>query len=161
MNFLTLQDNVRALIAAHATFAPVADTAVFADLGFSASDMESSLDFDEGNGYAIAVWPPFKGQADPEYSGAVGVNSMIVVRIEVNPKLLEKAMADKVADDSKPTASEFLAGMIKDICDAVLGQGPEVGGQQFSLAPEALEMASFDEGCIAYHIRFIRLAVFS
>jgi hypothetical protein len=51
-------------------------------------------------------------------------------------------------------------GMIKDLIGAVIEADPDNGGVRFGLAPDAFELVTFDDGLVAYHIRFSRFAVF-
>lgn len=153
MNFVDLQKTVRDLIAAHATFAPLAASTVFVDLGDKKASLEAALDVTStppGPGYAIAVWPPARGNSDSETAGINGVDCMLVVRFEVNPQFL-KDQAD---------AGKWVNTRVKDLIASVMGNEPDAGGVRFQLAADAFELVNFDEGLLAYHIRFSRFAVF-
>lgn len=165
MNFLNLQSKVAALISAHATFKDAADDTVCQDLGDKKSFIEASLDISTdptGDGYAISVWPPARGHSDSEAGGATGVDALVVVRFEVNPEMLKKLdPLPNLPDGTKQDASTiWLNTRIKDIVNAVLSAPPEVGGVKFQLAADAFELVNFDEGLVAYHIRFSRFVVF-
>jgi hypothetical protein len=163
MNLTDLQKNVTALVAANPTFSASAAVAVFADLGFSKPAMEKSLDFKAGGaGWAIAVWPPLKGKAMDEYAGQTGVDCTIAVRLEVNPQKLKDVQVKYAANNALPDAGQYLAGLIKSVVAAVISAPPEDGGVRFALSSggdDAIELMNFDEGLIAYHVRFDCFAV--
>jgi hypothetical protein len=147
MNFIALQKTVRDAIAAHATFLADAAGTVIADVGHAKPILEKSL---QDKGYSIAVWPPVKGEAFGELAGIDGVNSTIVVRIQFEPH--------KLAEQTDPSA--WMNQRITAVVEAILSIQEEVGGTKFRLVNEAFELMNFDEGLVAYHIRFERLAVF-
>ncbi len=159
MNFLNINATVRDAIAAHAAFAAV-PAAVILDLGFSRNTIEHALN---NPGYSVAVWPVTKGSSDSEVAGRSGVYSAVVVRFEVNPqklKTVQLAHDATPADENTPTADVWLNTKLKAIVAAVLGIAPSNGGIKFQLDADAFEMTNFDEGLLAYHLRFQRLAVF-
>jgi hypothetical protein len=165
LNFLDLQQAVYDLISAHPTFAALAPQTVFLDLGNVKSQVEAALAQDPdqpiGPGYAIAVWPPVAGTTTMEYeAGQTPVESRIVVRLEINPKTLTARQAAHDADSTLPDCGQWVNGMIKDIAAAVLEADPELGGLKFGLAKDFYELMNFDEGLLAFHLRFTRMAVF-
>lgn len=147
MNFIALQKTVRDAIAAHATFSADAATSVIADVGHARPILEKSLG---AIGYAIGIWPPVRGNAQGELAGIDGITATIVVRLEFSPIILA----------AQPDPSAWVNQRISDAIEAVLDIDPELGGLKFQLAPEAFELMNFDEGLLAYHIRFERMAVF-
>ena len=149
MNFIDLQSVVRDLIAAHATFSADAASTVFADVGNVKPLVEEAL---QVKGYAVTVWPPIRGNVtqDDGPAGIVPIESIIVVRLEVLPQ--------KLAGQDDPSA--YLNGLVRDIIGAVLSAPEEIGGVRFGVPPDAFDLMNFDEGLIAYHLRFKRLAVF-
>lgn len=178
MMFTQLMQAVYNAIVAHPTFATLAAKTVFKDLGDKKPVIESALDISgNGAGYAISVWPPARGHSDGELSGVTGVDALIVVRFEVNPQMLQAIPnsnlrgigaeiiqgvgGDEVGDTSSfDDADEWVNSRIEDIVNAVLSLPPENNMQRFQLAADALELTNFDEGLLAYHIRFIRMSVF-
>lgn len=152
MNFLELQPTIASLIARSPTFAANA-AVVFADSGTVKKEKEAALDLDNnppGPGFNIAVWPPTRGNASGDPCGVEGVDAGVVVRLEVNPKSLPGNPID---------AAFCINTMTTKIVEAVLGAAPEAGGVTFQLASDAFELVNFDEGLIAYHIRFVRFCV--
>ena len=164
MRFTTLQDDVRAAIAAHATFSTTAATNVVADLGHSLKAIETALDASTptpGPGWVVAVMPPTKGEADGEYGPLGGCLASIVVRIGVNPTILTSVDAAHAADNTNPTAGAFVSGLVQDAIAAVLGMSADAGEVMATkLAADAIELFNFDEGLLAYHLRFQRFVVF-
>jgi hypothetical protein len=158
MNFTALQKTVRDLIAAHASFSAKPEV-IFKDSGNKRSAIEAALDISStpaGPGYAVMVWPPARGHSDSEQAGINGVDAMVVVRFEVNPKFLATLPGLNPAQDPE----EWLNTRVANIVAAVLSAPAEVGGVKFQLAADAFELVNFDEGLIAYHLRFARFAVF-
>jgi hypothetical protein len=166
MNFIALQKTVYNLIVASATFAADAASTVCQDSGDKRAFIEAALDIANGSpvgkGYTVSVWPPVRGNSDGELGGQSGVECTIVVRFEVNPALFQNAafLAALAALTPPQDASAWLNTRLAAIVAAVLGAGPEAGGTKFQLAADAFELVNFDEGLVAYHLRFVRLAVF-
>lgn len=157
MNFIDLQQSVRDLIAGSDSFAAQADATVFVDDGTVKQQVEKAL---AEQGYAVGVWPPLAGKADSQAASRVKVMSRIVVRVMFNPEQLKQVAAANQADATKPTVGAFVNTMLAAVVQSVLGGDPEPGGLKFELADDAFELVNLDEGLLAYHIRFDRLAVF-
>lgn len=155
MNFIDLQRTVyNAVKGIEGDFAFDA-TGLFKDLGFQSSAIEQSVDPDK-NGYAVIVWPPFRGNGVVEEQAGINqVESTVVVRFEVNPAWLEKTF-----QNDTDAASDWILNRLKAIAQAVLGIPVEPNGLRFSLAQDAFDLANFDDSLVAYHIRFVRQVVF-
>ncbi len=151
MNFITLQQTIRDAIAANTLFAADAATTVLKDNGASKSDLEKAF---LTKGYSIAVWPSTKGSANRNEDAHQGVECQTLVRLCINPQKLKSI---RVANHSD---GEFINNSVAAIVASVIGIAPSPTGVRFQLDPDAFELISFDEGMIAYHIRFSRLAVF-
>lgn len=148
MKFIAIQKTVRDLIAAHPSFEADAATTCIADSGYGKPLIEKSL---ADKGFSIAVWPPANGSVlDEHASGATGVQVTIVVRVEFEPRAIQSA----------PSAAAFVNQTLADIIAAVMNQSAEAGGVRFELSRNAFELMNFDEGLVAYHIRFEQFAVF-
>ena len=122
MNFVTIQEDVRTVIATHATFTALAATTVFADLGNLADIIEDAIADIAARGYAVTVWPPIKGMSDEETAGVSGVYTSIVVRFSVNPQKLIAVQALHDANGANPSAALWVGTRVKDIIQAVLGK---------------------------------------
>ena len=177
MQFVDLQTTVYDAIAGHPTFKPNADGTVFEDFGNIKSQVEAALDVSNGGaGYAIEIWPPARGHSDSEMAGISGVDCLIVVRFEINPKMLQSIPqtnlrgvndefitgvgGEQIGDAAFTDVGEWVNTRVKDIISAVLSLPPELNMERFQLAADAFELTNFDEGLLAYHIRFARFAVF-
>ena len=162
MEFLEMQEAVAALIGAHPTFAALAATTIFEDLG-DAQDLGEQALADADRGYCVKVWPPVRASAQDEAAGVAGADVAIVVRFEVSPV---KLAAIKAAHDldpgnpAKPKAAKWLTTRIRDIIGAVIDAEPPAGGVRYQLTSDAFEMVNFDDGLVAYHIRFAKFNVF-
>jgi hypothetical protein len=67
---------------------------------------------------------------------------------------------DLVGSQLYPDPGQVVNGMIKDLIGAVIEADPDNGGVRFALSSDCFELVTFDEGLVAYHIRFNRFAVF-
>lgn len=148
MNFLTLPKTVRDLIAAHASFSADAATTVLLDYGHAKPLREKAL---ASKGYCVEVWPPMRGDSDSEVAGISGVLTTLVVRVSFEPQTVT----------AQANPDSWVNQKLIDVIDAVLSAEPDAGGVRFQLAPDAFELMNFDEGVLAFHLRFQRLAVFS
>lgn len=166
INFVLAQQTARDLIAANSFFVADAATTVFVDLGFSKSLTDAALNIPSlgaggaGKGYAVSVWPATRGSAAGEEAGQTGVESTFIVRLEANPQQLKIVDAAHASDSSKPTAVEWFNTFVAAVISSLLSADPELGGVKWELAGDAFELTNFDEGLIAYHIRFKRFTVF-
>jgi len=151
-----LQSTVAAAILANVLFTE--DAVVFEDLGNVKTKKEEALDVSTtppGPGYNIAVWPPANGISNAEPYIAVGTQNRIIARFEVNPALFKTAAF--LALDIDP--SEWFMARLVAIMTSVLNIVPGPGEERFTLHSEAYELTDFDEGLIAYHIRFQKYAI--
>jgi hypothetical protein len=155
MNFIAMQQTIRDAIAANALFAPdnPGGTAVtvLKDNGASKHLIEKAfLTF----GYSVAVWPCTKGSANPNEDAHQAGPATYVVRLCINPQKLKTIRNNNQSD------GEFVNTSLAAIIASVLGVAPSPAGIRFQLDADAFELISFDEGMIAYHIRFSRVTVF-
>lgn len=161
MNFTQVQRTIKNLISAHPTFAPTSGSAtpsVIADLGYQKAKIENSL---ETNGFAVAVWPPTKGDfTGDSWAENVPVDSTVTVRLEVVPNWLKQQDALFAADPTKMSGDDMFNFLIESIAEAVLGAASEAGGTRFMAAKDFFELMNFDEGLLAVHMRFDRFTVF-
>lgn len=154
MKLCAITKTVRDAIAADGLFSNDAADTVFEDYGNVNAQRGEALDLDNGSakkGYFIAVWPPARGSSHQDMSGIAQNEVAVVVRFEVNPKVLP-------ADPSQ--WSQWFTSRLQAIIESVLGIAPEINGTRFQMAPEAFELMNFDEGLIAYHVRFLRPVTF-
>lgn len=157
MNYLLIQDTIRDAIKADAQFALAAATTICSDDGTSKRFLENAL---ANTGYSVSVWPPTRGDANRNEDAHVGVEAMSVVRLQINPQLLNTIRAANISNPSNPTVGNYINILVAAVIRAVLNIAPSPTGVRFALAPDAFDLVTFDEGLIAYHIRFTRLAVF-
>jgi hypothetical protein len=157
MNFVDIQDNVRDAIKASPTFTAQAATTVCSDNGDKKTFKEDAL---QNSGYSVSVWPPTRGMSNQDEDAVVGVNAVIVVRLELNPTKLAAIEAAHVATPSDPTQGNFINTKVAAIIKAVLRIDPLPAAVRFALAADAFELITFDEGLVAYHIRFTRFTTF-
>lgn len=131
---------------------------VFADLGQAKNAAEtrlagfSTVNNIQQGGYNVFVWPPAMAHLADEAAGLDLVNATCVVRFEVNP-LVIVSLANL---NPAPNGPAWVAGKVKAIVADVLGANIELNQTKFQLAPDSIELVSFDQGLIAYHIRFWR-----
>jgi hypothetical protein len=157
MNFIEIQNVVRDAIKASPTFSAAAATTVCSDNGDKKTFKEDAL---QNSGYSVSVWPPTKGMADQGEDKVVGVDAIIIARLEINPTKLAALEAANISNPANPTQGNFINTRIAAIIKAVINLAPEANRSRFALAADAFEMVNFDEGLVAYHIRFTRFAVF-
>jgi hypothetical protein len=158
MKFIDLQRTVYNALKGVAGEFAFESTALFKDIGFQSSAIETSVDPDK-NGYAVIVWPPFRGNGVVEEQAGINqVETTVVVRFEVNPAWLSKSFGE--TQDGSDAASDWILNRLKSIAQAVLSIPIEPNGLRFSLAQDAFDLANFDDSLVAYHIRFIRQVVF-
>lgn len=142
MTFFDVIPTALTAIQAHPTFAPDNNQSVMADLGASKAAYELSL---EQRGYAVGVFPPTQGQAEDDFAGVPAVHCKMIVRLEIKP--------------SQTTDWNKVSGLFVSIIDALVTLDPDPGGVKWALAHDAFELVAFDEGVLAYHIRFNRFLV--
>jgi hypothetical protein len=158
MDLTALTKTVRDAIAANALFSDDAANTVFEDYGTLKTKKETALDLDgsprvaKGKGYDISVWPPARGNSNDQMAGLTGADCAVIVRFEINPKAL--------AALSPSDAGVWVTTRVKAIFDSVLGIPPENNLTRFQLAADCFELVNFDEGLIAYHLRFARFTTF-
>lgn len=156
MKFADLQKTVQTLVAGAASF----NAATIYDFGFQKADIEDALDMKNGQGYVAGVWPVAHAQLTSEdASGEAPLLARVVVRLEISPLKLKAINAAYVQDNTQPDVGMFINGLIQEIIDAVLADPPEAGGTKFEMARDCFEMVNFDEGLIAFHLRFNRFCV--
>lgn len=150
MSFMTFIDDAADLIGQHDTF--VADVgSVVVDLGDQKQHIEARL-FDAAKGYAISVWPPVEGVAsEDQASGECNVGSSVTVRVEINPKT---GLANATS-----TKWNYVANFIRSVTDALLSADADPGGVKWELEPNFFSLIQFDEGLIAFHLRFKRVEI--
>lgn len=152
MNFLDIQQTLRDAIAANTLFAADAAVTVVKDNGASKHAIEEAF---LTKGYSIAVWPSTKGRANQDEDAHQAANVQNVVRLCINPQQLKA-----IRTGNTQTDGNYINVALAAIIASVLGIAPDPAGIRFQLDPDAFELISFDEGMIAYHIRFSRVTVF-
>lgn len=152
MDILTAVNTIHDAIAANALFLADANKTVLIDLGDKKNQIEKNLDTGSNQpGYSVSVWPPSGAGSDEEVAGQTGAEVRYIVRFEVNPKLFKNI--------GNETAQHWTLNRLKAIIASVLGVPPTNGGVRFALARDAFELMNFDEGLVAYHIRFVGFSV--
>lgn len=160
MIFTGIQEAYQAAIAVHPFFSAQAATTVLIDLGNVTQAIESALAYPAGAGYAVAVWPPTKGSATDD-GGDVGlIHAQSVIRLAVNPLYLTALNTAHAGNNALPTASQWVREAIESIVQALKGIAPSDGNpEKIMMATDFFELMNLDEGLLAFHLRFVCLAV--